>query len=126
MHVTPNRIQLHKKSKQLELQFGLDSYSLSSEYLRVHSPSAEVRGHGNATATLQHGKLHVAITHIEAAGNYGLRIFFDDEHSSGIYNWELLYRLSTNQIILMQKYEDNLKQAGKFRDPDTSTLPIIQ
>ena len=75
MSPTPSRIQLHKKSKTLELQFGDLSYNLSAEFLRVHSPSAEVRGHGSESAVLQYGKAQVAINTLEPAGNYGVRIF---------------------------------------------------
>ena len=124
MPTTPSRIQLHKKSKTLELQFGDLSYTLSAEFLRVHSPSAEVRGHGSESAVLQYGKAQVAINNIEPAGNYGLRIFFDDNHNSGIYTWPQLYQLATTHDQLMSIYLEQLQQAGKAREPDAQILRI--
>lgn len=124
MPATPSRIQLHKKSKTLELQFGDLSYTLSAEFLRVHSPSAEVRGHGSESAVLQYGKAQVAINNIEPAGNYGLRIFFDDNHNSGIYTWPQLYQLATTHDQLMSIYLEQLQQAGKAREPDAQILRI--
>ena len=124
MPSTPSRIQLHKKSKTLELQFGDLSYNLSAEFLRVHSPSAEVRGHGSESAVLQYGKAQVAINTLEPAGNYGLRIFFDDNHSSGIYTWPQLYELATTQDQLMSSYLKQLQKAGKAREPGAQILHI--
>jgi DUF971 family protein len=124
MSSTPSHIQLHKKSKTLELQFGDLSYNLSAEFLRVHSPSAEVRGHGSESAVLQYGKAQVAINTLEPAGNYGLRIFFDDNHNSGIYTWHLLYELATTHDQLMSTYLKQLQKADKARQPGAQILRI--
>lgn len=121
----PKAIHLHRKSRVLELTFNDGSYQLSAEYLRVHSPSAEVRGHGRGREVLQAGKINVGIKHVEAAGNYALRIVFDDGHDSGIYSWDYLYDLATTQEQLWRAYLDRLEAAGLSRDPHTSTVQII-
>lgn len=121
----PTRINLHKQSKTLELQYGDQAYSLPAEYLRVYSPSAEVKGHGPGQSVLQHGKRHVGIRHIEPAGNYALKITFDDGHDSGIYTWEYLRDLCLGQEARWQTYLDELHHAGKSRDPDTSIVKFI-
>jgi DUF971 family protein len=118
----PSRIQLHKKSKTLELQFGTDNYHLSAEFLRVHSPSAEVQGHGPGQAVLQHGKAHVGIDTLEAAGHYGIRIYFDDGHDTGIYTWEYLLELSQNRQQMEAEYEAALHREGKSRLPQAQVL----
>ena len=84
-NLVPSKIQLHKQSQQLELHFGGEQFLLPAEFLRVHSPSAEVKGHGPGQAVLQYGKKDVAISKIERAGNYALKLIFDDGHDSGIY-----------------------------------------
>ena len=119
---TPSQIQLHKKSKTLELQFGDTSHHLSAEFLRVHSPSAEVQGHGPGQAVLQYGKAQVGIDKLEATGNYGIRIYFDDAHNTGIYSWELLKQFCENHDTMMAQYETALHQAGKSRQPDAQVL----
>lgn len=123
--MTPSKIRLHKQSRQLELQFGDETLLLSAEFLRVHSPSAEVKGHGPGQAVLQHGKREVAITHIERAGNYAIKLVFDDGHNTGIYTWEYLYHLGRNQESLWQAYLDALHQAGKTRAANTSVVRLI-
>ena len=87
----PTKIQLHKQSQQLELHFGGEQFLLSAEFLRVHSPSAEVKGHGLGQEVLQFGKKDVGISQLERAGNYGLKIHFDDGHNTGIYTWNYFY-----------------------------------
>lgn len=119
----PSAIKLHKASRTLELRYGEHSYSLSAEFLRVHSPSAEVRGHGKPV--LQSGKLHVALNKVEPAGNYALKLSFDDGHDSGLYSWDYLYQLATQQQTLWSDYLSALSLAGKSRDPDESAVKLL-
>jgi DUF971 family protein len=123
--MTPSKIRLHKQSRQLELQFGDETLLLSAELLRVHSPSAEVKGHGPNQAVLQYGKREVAITQIERAGNYAIKLVFSDGHDTGIYTWDYLYQLGKNQAALWQTYLDALHQAGKTRDAHTSVVRLV-
>ena len=125
MQKNPTKIQLHKQSQQLELHFGAEQFLLPAEFLRVHSPSAEVMGHGPNQAVLQFGKKDVAITKIERAGNYAIKLFFNDGHNSGIYTWGYLHELGTTQEKLWQDYLDALKFAGKTREKDTSIVKFV-
>jgi DUF971 family protein len=125
MQKIPTKIQLHKQSKQLELHFGSEHFTLSAEFLRVHSPSAEVMGHGPNQAILQHGKKDIAIKKIERAGNYALKIFFDDDHDSGIYTWAYFYDIACNQESLWSNYLDALLDTGKSREKDTSIVKFV-
>jgi DUF971 family protein len=119
----PTSIKLHKVSRVLELQYDSDCYHLSAEFLRVHSPSAEVQGHGKPV--LQTGKLKVSLIGIEAAGNYALKLIFDDGHDSGLYSWDYLHQLALRQESLWQDYLLQLKAAGKSRDPDESVVRLL-
>jgi DUF971 family protein len=120
----PTEITLHKKSRMLELKFEDGSqYQLPAEYLRVYSPSAEVRGHGPGQETLQTGKRNVEITELEAVGNYAVQPTFSDGHNTGIYSWDLLHDLGLNQDRLWTDYLDRLEKAGASRDIDSTTLP---
>ncbi|MDG9925870.1 MULTISPECIES: DUF971 domain-containing protein [unclassified Pseudomonas] len=119
----PSAIKLHKVSKTLELRYGEQSYQLSAELLRVHSPSAEVQGHGRPI--LQHGKQNVGLSRIEPAGNYALKLCFDDGHDSGLYTWDYLYQLATRQEQLWADYLDELARAGKSRDPSESVIKLM-
>ncbi|MHA6492197.1 gamma-butyrobetaine hydroxylase family protein [Pseudomonas borbori] len=120
----PTSIKLHKASKTLELHYGpSERYSLSAEFLRVHSPSAEVQGHGKPV--LQSGKLHVGLQRIEPAGNYALKLCFDDGHDSGLFSWDYLYRLASDQQQLWDDYLATLAAAGKSRDPDESAVKLM-
>ena len=125
MQKSPTKIQLHQQSKTLELHFGIENFSLTAEYLRVHSPSAEVMGHGPNQAVLQFGKKDVGISKIERAGNYAIKLFFDDGHDSGIYTWSYLYELCLNREKLWKEYLDALIHAGKTRDKDTSIVKFV-
>lgn len=125
MPTTPSKIQLHKQSKILELHFGTQAYQLSAEYLRVHSSSAEVKGHGANQAVLQYGKKAVGILGLERAGNYALKILFDDGHDSGIYTWDYLHSLCLNYDTNWQAYLDALIHAGKAREADTSVVKFV-
>lgn len=123
--IKPNKIHLHKQSKTLEVVFASQCYVLPAEFLRVHSPSAEVRGHGVGNEVLVHGKLHVGILSVAPAGNYGLHIHFDDGHNSGIFSWAYLHELGKTYDSLWQSYLDRLQQAGKQRDPDTTVVQFL-
>ncbi|MGB0867027.1 MAG: gamma-butyrobetaine hydroxylase-like domain-containing protein [Granulosicoccaceae bacterium] len=112
----PTEIRLQQNSRQLVLGFDDNfSCSLSCEFLRVHSPSAEVRGHGPGQETLQVGKEQVNITAIEPVGNYGVKLVFDDGHDSGIYNWDYLYELGQQQDAYWANYLQRLADAGHQR-----------
>lgn len=123
--MTPDKVLLHKTSRQLELVYGDRSYRLDAEYLRVLSPSAEVRGHGAGQGTLPFGKQEVGIQSIAAAGNYALSIVFDDGHDSGIYTWDYLHDLCVNQNRYWQDYLEQLRSAGKSRAPDTQVVKLL-
>ncbi len=116
---TPTEVRLHQASRVLELAFSDGRrFRLPCEFLRVCSPSAEVRGHGPGQETLQVGKRQVAISELETVGHYALRPTFSDGHSSGIYSWDYLYDLGTRQDELWRDYLDRLAAAGAGRDPD--------
>ncbi|AMC35609.1 gamma-butyrobetaine hydroxylase-like domain-containing protein [Janthinobacterium sp. B9-8] len=112
----PVEIKLHQASKQLEIHFDEgSSFILPCEYLRVYSPSAEVRGHGGGPGTLQVGKADVNIVDIVPVGNYAVKLVFDDCHDSGLYSWDHLYELGRNQAVNWQNYLDKLAEAGASR-----------
>lgn len=114
----PTEIKLHKQSKILEITFNNGQrFNLPFEYLRVFSPSAEVRGHGPGQEVLQVGKKYVDITHIEPVGQYAVCLFFDDGHNSGIYSWDYFYDLGVNQERYWQAYLARLEAAGASREP---------
>lgn len=119
-HTTiPTEIKLHQASRVMELSFADGTnFRLPYEYLRVYSPSAEVRGHGPGQETLQVGKREVAIAALEPVGHYAVRPTFSDGHDTGIYSWEYLYDLGTRQEELWQRYLARLTAAGASRDPD--------
>lgn len=109
-------LALNQKDKVLSLTFDDGETSrLSCEYLRVYSPSAEVRGHGPGQEVLQVGKENVNIVAIEQVGNYAVRLVFSDEHDTGIYSWNLLIELAKKQAENWQDYLTRLKQAGYQR-----------
>lgn len=115
----PTDIKLHQKSRVLEVAFD-DGYrcNLTCEYLRTHSPSAEVQGHAPGQEKLQVGKENVGIDKLEPAGHYALKIFFDDGHDSGLFTWEYLYALGQNYESNWQRYLDRLEAAGHARKAD--------
>ncbi len=121
----PSIVKLHKRSKVLELQYGAERFELPAEYLRVFSPSAEVRGHGGVGGSLPHGKLNVGIDAVTAQGNYAVKLTFDDGHDSGIYTWDYLYELGRDQAINWQTYLTQLNDAGLTRDPHESTVKFF-
>lgn len=109
----PTEIKLHQKSRVLEMTFDDDySCNLPCEYLRVFSPSAEVRGHGVGQEKLQLDKELVGIEQLEPAGNYAIKIHFDDGHSTGIYTWTYLYELGQDYEENWQVYLARLADAG--------------
>lgn len=114
-------IHLHRRARMLEIWFDDGSrFELAAEYLRVYSPSAEVRGHGPGQQTLQLGKEDVAIAVVEPVGRYAIKLLFDDGHSTGLYSWDLLYDLGTNKDYYWQAYLDSLERAGYPRAPTGS------
>ena len=115
---TPTEIKLHQKSRVLEITFSDGSpFELPYEYLRVYSPSAEVRGHGPGQEVLQTGKKDVDILDLEPVGSYAVQPQFSDGHSTGIYSWDYLYELGLNRESLWKKYLERLKQSGARREP---------
>jgi DUF971 family protein len=112
----PTNIALHQASRKLELTFDDGTHGmLSCEFLRVYSPSAEVRGHGSGQEVLQTGKEEVNVEDIEPVGNYAIRLIFSDGHDTGLYSWDYLYDLVRNQASLWQTYLDKLAAAGITR-----------
>lgn len=113
----PTDIKLHQRSRILEVTFDDGAhFEMTTEFLRVYSPSAEVRGHGPGQEVLQVGKENVNITAIDMVGNYAVKLTFDDGHDTGIYSWEELYRLGTNQQTLFTDYLQRLADAGEQRN----------
>ena len=112
----PTEINLHQKSKTLDITFDDgEHFAYSCEYLRCFSPSAEVQGHGPGEEVLQVGKEHVGIDKIEPVGNYAICIHFDDSHHTGLYSWETLYRLGKNMDANWAGYLQRLEEAGHKR-----------
>ena len=117
----PSNIKVRKQSRCLELTYtqtdkSEEIFQLSFEMLRVLSPSAEVRGHGVGNEVLQHGKNNVVLLNIEPAGNYALKLIFDDAHDSGLYDWKYLRHLCDNKNELWQSYLESLETAGMTRE----------
>ncbi|MGD9583464.1 MAG: gamma-butyrobetaine hydroxylase-like domain-containing protein [Lysobacterales bacterium] len=109
-------IELHRGSKLLEVRFDSgETFHLPCEYLRVHSPSAEVQGHGPGQRVLQFGKQGVNIRAIHPIGHYAVQLAFDDGHDSGLFSWDTLYDLGRNQASYWQQYLNDLAAAGKSR-----------
>ncbi|MBL8382108.1 MAG: DUF971 domain-containing protein [Burkholderiales bacterium] len=113
----PTDILLHQQSRRLEVAFSDGArFMLSFEFLRVHSPSAEVRGHGPGQEVLQTGKRDVEIRALEPVGNYALQPEFSDGHSTGIYSWDYLYDLGRRHDALWEQYLARLAAAGGSRE----------
>ena len=113
----PTEINLNRRTRMLTISFDHEVYDLSCEYLRVHSPSAEVQGHGPGQDVLQTGKENVNIDSIEPVGNYGIKPVFDDGHDTGIFSWDTLYQLAVNQNENQERYLQRLEEAGITRKP---------
>lgn len=118
MKQAPSAIHYDREAATLSVTWADDTqHTLSAEFLRVHSPSAEVRGHGVGQSILQVGKKHVRINHIEPAGRYAIKIVFDDGHDSGLYDWVYLRSLGDNQKNLWADYIAKLAERGASREP---------
>ena len=121
----PAHIRLHRRSRTLEIGYADGTaYTLPAEYLRVHSPSAEVQGHGQPV--LVGGKRAVAITAVQPVGRYAVRLVFDDGHDSGLYSWEVLRDLGQNQDRYWQSYLQRLEEMDMSRDSDVVKLAALQ
>jgi DUF971 family protein len=126
MKDVPQRVLLRDQGKLLVLEYSDSAPArLEAEYLRVNSPSAEVQGHGKEGGTLPIGKQHVRVVKIEKAGNYALRLHFDDDHDSGIYTWTYFQQLAKEKQQRWQKYLMDLKKLGETRDPETQVVRMI-
>ena len=114
----PTAITLHQSSRVLEIAFDDGKvFRLPCEFLRVYSPSAEVRGHGPGQEVLQAGKKDVEILNIEPVGRYAIQLRFSDGHDTGLYSWDLLYEYGMKQDRMWSAYLQRLAQAGASRDP---------
>ena len=114
----PTEIKLHQKSRILDISFSDGkTFHFSCEFLRVHSPSAEVCGHSPEQAVLQTGKKEVNINHIEPVGNYAIQLTFSDGHNTGLYSWDLLYNYGLNQDKMWHRYLQQIEEAGESREP---------
>ncbi|MCC6535621.1 MAG: DUF971 domain-containing protein [Burkholderiales bacterium] len=113
----PTAITLHQKSRVLEITFSDGkTFHLPCEFLRVYSPSAEVRGHGPGQEVLQAGKKDVAIVRLDPVGNYAIQLAFSDGHDTGIYSWDLLYEYGMKQQRMWATYLERLAKAGASRE----------
>ncbi len=123
---TPTEIKLHQKSRLLEIAFSDGrSFSLPYEFLRVFSPSAEVRGHGPGQEVLQAGKRNVDIASLDPVGSYAVQPTFSDGHATGIYAWDYLYSLGTDRDRLWAEYLQKLAAAGASRDSERGLTSLI-
>ncbi|MGH8621016.1 MAG: gamma-butyrobetaine hydroxylase-like domain-containing protein [Burkholderiales bacterium] len=114
----PTEIKLHQKSRVVEIAFADGaSFRLPCEFLRVYSPSAEVRGHGPGQEVLQTGKKDVEISRIEPVGQYAVQLHFSDGHNTGIYSWDLLYDYGMRQEEMWRHYLKRMEEAGASREP---------
>ncbi len=113
----PTEIKLHQKSRMLEIAFSDGQrFDLPCEFLRVYSPSAEVRGHGPGQEVLQVGKKNVEITDVQPVGSYAIQLVFSDGHDSGLYSWDYLHDLGVNQEALWTQYLERMNEAGASRE----------
>jgi len=120
--VHPTSITLHQRSRVLEVEFSDGkAFRIPFELMRVYSPSAEVQGHGRGQEVLQTGKREVGVTALEPVGNYAVQPRFSDGHDTGIFSWEYLYFLGSEQDDLWRQYERRLQDAGASRDVATPT-----
>tara|TARA_B100001063_G_scaffold245445_1_gene281187 strand:- start:54 stop:431 length:378 start_codon:yes stop_codon:yes gene_type:complete len=122
----PTQIIVSKSKRNLTVKFDtVSEYDFPAEYLRVFSPSAEVRGHGRGQEVLQYGKRKVEITSINQAGNYAIQIIFSDGHDSGIFSWDYLQDLGSNYTNNWIDYLGRLNEAGQSRDPDVQIVKLV-
>lgn len=121
----PTRIVLHKASRELEVGYADGTcYRLPAEYLRVHSPSAEVQGHGKPV--LVGGKRGVGIRSVQPVGRYAVKLVFDDGHDTGLYSWDVLEDLGRNHAAYWASYEQRLAELKMSRDSDVVKLAALQ
>ena len=114
----PLEIRVKSKEKMLEVDFDDGaSFAIAAELLRVESPSAEIQGHGSGQKVTPAGRRHASILNVEPVGNYAIKISFDDLHDTGIFSWQYLYDLGTNQKDLLDSYIERLNELGLSRDP---------
>jgi DUF971 family protein len=122
----PSRVVLRESKDALMLTYSDgQEYTLPAEYLRVYSPSAEVRGHGEGNETLQFGKRLVTINTLEKSGNYALQIVFSDGHDSGIYSWDYLRSLGQDYEEKWATYLEKIHNAGLSRDLDAQIIKLM-
>jgi DUF971 family protein len=120
----PAEIKLHQASRLLELAYADGTrFQLPCEFLRVYSPSAEVRGHGPGQEVLQIGKREVQIAAIEPVGTYAIKLAFSDGHDTGLFSWDYLYEIGRNQEALWQRYLERMREAGASRDTVAGVRP---
>ena len=123
----PSHIRLREQGSLLQLEYASGEVAeLSAEFLRVQSPSAEVRGHGGSGGELPVGKRRVKIVNVRHVGRYAIGIDFNDGHDSGIYTWEYLRHLQRHQSKLWDLYVAKLRELGKGRDPEEQILRLIE
>lgn len=124
MEPVPVEIKLRNKSRVLSVTYSDgQAFELGFEFLRVHSPSAEVKGHGPGQEVLQTGKEAVSISNIEPIGRYAVRLEFDDGHNTGLYTWKYLYELGSDYEGHWQRYLDRLEAAGYARKSQADSDP---
>jgi DUF971 family protein len=117
----PTEIKLHQKSRELEIHFDDSAeFRFSCEFLRVYSPSAEVRGHGPGQEVLQVGKKNIDITAIDPVGSYAVKLVFSDGHDTGLYSWDYFYDLGKNQENYWKTYLARMEQSGASREQATN------
>ncbi|WP_298434372.1 DUF971 domain-containing protein [Ottowia sp.] len=120
----PEAMVVHAKSRVLEVAFqGGERYRIPFELMRVYSPSAEVQGHGPGQETLQTGKRDVTISRVEPVGHYAIQPSFSDGHDTGIFTWDYLHFLGSQQEALWRQYEERLAAAGVDRDAPMAAKP---
>src|SRR5690554_3187642 len=123
--MVPIGIKVKKASQVLVLTYEDAEFELSYEFLRVHSPSAEVRGHGGGEGILQFGKKDVGLLAVEPAGNYALKLTFDDGHDTGLYDWNYLRHLCENQTSMWAECKARLEREGKSRESATINIKAL-
>lgn len=116
----PSEIKLHSKQRVVKIAFDDEEFHLPCEYLRVFSPSAEVKGHGPGQEVLQTNKEDVNIVAIEPVGQYAVRLIFSDSHNSGLYSWDYLHHLCVHKQQNWQNYQQRLQEAGHQREPQAN------
>ena len=120
----PTEIKLHQVSRKMEIAFNNGTrFELPYEFLRVYSPSAEVRGHGPGQEVLQIGKKNIEITQLEPVGAYAVQPVFSDGHDTGLYSWDYIYSLGMNQDEMWQRYLQRMQEAGASREPVLGAVP---